>query len=83
MDCVLDAASTILFKFADDSKLLKTIEGEIDRVKLQDELNALHKWCIDWGMLLNLDKRMVLHCGRNNPCFSYYIDGFAPAGHII
>ena len=83
MDCVLDATSTILFKFADDSKLLKTIEGEIDRVKLQDELNALHKWCIDWGMLLNLDKCKVLHCGRNNPCFSYYIDGFAPAGHII
>ena len=34
-------------------------------------------------MLLNLDKCKVLHCGRNNPCFSYYIDGFAPAGHII
>ena len=84
IDCVLDATSTILFKFAaDDSKLLKVIEGEIDRDKLQDDINALHKWCSDWGMMLNLDKCKVLHCGHNNPCYSYVIDGYAPAGHVI
>jgi hypothetical protein len=83
IDCVLDAASTILFKFADDSKLLKVIEEEIDRDKLQDDINALHKWCSDWGMMLNLDKCKVLHCGHNNPCYSYVIDGYAPAGHVI
>ena len=83
IDCVLDAASTILYKFADDSKLLKAIDGDIDRAKLQDEVNALFQWCKDWGMMLNLDKCKVLHCGRNNPCYSYVIDGFAPAGHVI
>ena len=70
MDCVLEVASTILYKFADDSKLLKTIEGDIDRVKLQKDIDAIHKWCIDWGMMLNLDKCKVLHCGVNNPCYS-------------
>ena len=82
-DCVLDVASSILFKFADDSKLLKVIDSEIDRVKLQEDINALHKWCTDWGMILNLDKCKVLHCGHNNPCYSYVIDGYAPAGHVI
>ena len=59
------------------------IDGEVDRVKLQDDINALFKWCNDWGMMLNLDKCKVLHCGRNNPCYSYVIDGYAPAGHVI
>ena len=43
IDCVLDAASSILFKFSDNSKLLKVIDSEIDRVKLQEGINALHK----------------------------------------
>ena len=83
MDCVLDVASTIFYKFADDSKLLKVIEGEIDRDKLQKDIDAIHKWCIDWGMMLNLDKCKILHCGHNNPCYTYIIDGYAPAGHVI
>ena len=32
LDCVLDATSTILNKFADDSKLLKRMQADIDCV---------------------------------------------------
>ena len=83
IDCALDATCTILFKFADDSKLLQPAAGELDREKLQDAVNALQKWCMDWGMMLNLDKCKVMHCGHNNPGYSYVIDGYAPAGHVI
>ena len=83
IDCALDATCTILFKFADDSKLLQPVAGELDREKLQDAVNALQKWCMDWGMMLNLDKCKVMHCGHNNPGYSYVIDGYAPAGHVI
>ena len=83
MDCVLDAASTILFKFADDSKLLKYIESEIDHTKLHAEINSIFQWCEDWGMLLNYEKCKVLHFGHSNPCYDYVIDGFAPAGHVV
>ena len=83
IDCALDATSTILFKFADDSKLLQPVGSEIDRKKLQDAVNSLHKWCLDWGMMLNLDKCKVMHFGHNNPLYSYVIGGYAPGGHVI
>ena len=73
IDCALDATSTILFKFADDSKLLQPVGSEIDRKKLQDAVNSLHKWCLDWGMMLNLDKCKVMHFGHNNPLYSYEV----------
>ena len=83
IDCALDAATTILFKFADDSKLLQPVATESDRQRLQEAINSLHKWCLDWGMMLNLGKCKVMHFGHNNPHYSYVIDGYAPAGHIV
>ena len=34
----------------------------------------LAKWAIDWQMLLNVDKCVILHIGTNNKLYSYNIN---------
>ena len=62
-------------KFADDTKSAKTIEGEVDRDKLQEALNCLFDWSVRWGMSFNLEKCKVMHVGRNNPNYEYTMGG--------
>ena len=37
---------------------------------LRDDLKNLAKWAIDWQMLFNVDKCVVMHTGTNN-LYSY------------
>ena len=83
LDCVIDTVSTILYKFADDSKILRIIENDEDRIQLQKDIDHLSEWCNAWHMEFNRDKCKVLHVGFKNPRFSYTIDGYAPAGQVI
>jgi hypothetical protein len=55
-----------LLKFADDTKLTGAV-GTDDAVnRLQDDLNRLYQWSVDWQMLFNIDKCKVIHFGYNN-----------------
>ena len=51
--------------FADDSKLIKEIEEEEDRIMLLDDLKAVIKWAEDNKMELNESKFMLLQHGSN------------------
>jgi len=62
-------------KFADDTKLSKTITNLEDSQKLQVALDETLRWSKRWGMELHPDKCVVLHFGPNNPKFDYVIDG--------
>ena len=51
------------------------INGEEDRTKLQTTLDRLVKWAEDWGMQFNVDKCKIMHVGRNNPRYEYFMAG--------
>ena len=64
----------IIRKFADDTKLGHKVNNEADSRVLQLCLDILFQWTIDWGMEFNIPKCKVLHIGRNNNHFKYYLN---------
>jgi hypothetical protein len=66
---------TFIVKFADNTKRMKLIESEEDRDKMQRSLDLLVRWADEWGMVFNVDKCKVMHLGRHNPMYEYYMKG--------
>jgi hypothetical protein len=62
-------------KFADDTKGAKVIRGAEDRDKMQEALNCLCDWADSWGMAFNYSKCKVMHVGRKNPKYDYFMRG--------
>ena len=52
--------------FADDSKIISSIKGEMYINKLQNDFFT-GEWCRTWGMRLNIVKCKVMHFGKSNP----------------
>jgi hypothetical protein len=65
----------ILKKFADDTKLGKTVRVEKDREELQEALDQLCIWAEKWGMVFNVGKCKVMHKGHHHPAFNYTMNG--------
>jgi hypothetical protein len=65
----------LFIKFADDGKGMKEIRNRQDAVEMQEALDNLYKWATLWGMKFNVDKCKIMHIGRNNPGYDYYING--------
>jgi hypothetical protein len=65
----------LIIKFADDTKGLKEIETDADRQALQDTLDSLCEWARTWAMSFNIPKCKIMHVGRSNPRFKYYMEG--------
>ena len=42
---------------------------------LQNSLNGLSSWTVDWGVNFNCIKCGVMHLGKNNPKYSYTLNG--------
>ena len=59
--------------FADDSKIISSIKGEMDINKLQNDLFAVRVWCRTWGMMLNVEKYKVIHFRKSNLKANYYM----------
>ena len=64
----------ILRKFADDTKGAKSISSVEDKNQLQSALDEFLLWSEKWCMEFNIEKCKIMHCGRNNPSYSYYMD---------
>ena len=82
----IDGATTVattISKFADDTKLICKVNVVNDSITLQDEINNLYKWSMDWQMLFNSTKCKVMHFGRKNPNVYYTMNGHAPAGTVL
>ena len=58
-------------KFADDTKIGHAVATEDEVRLLRDDLKNLAKWAIDWQMLFNVQKCVVMHIGTNNKLYSY------------
>lgn len=51
----------LLFLFADDTKIVKSVMSFSDTYNLQEDLNDLNKWCHSWNMSLNVHKCVAVH----------------------
>ena len=58
-------------KFADDTKIARVLATEDEVQLLRDDLNNLGKRAMDWQMLFNVEKCVVMHIGTNNKLYSY------------
>ena len=75
--------STVISKFADDTKLIRKVNAEEDSIILQSEINSLHEWSLEWQMIFNSSKCKVMHFGRKNPQVCYTMNGYAPGGTVL
>jgi ribonucleases P/MRP protein subunit RPP40 len=75
IDEVVRQLVDLLSKFADDTKGAKIIRSRQDAEILQEALNKLCEWAKTWGMSFNEKKCKIMHIGRNNPQYSYYMSG--------
>lgn len=71
---LVTSCSTALF--ADDAKCLREITSASDCFMLQNDLDNLYKWSLDWGMNFNIGKCKVLTISRsrNKIKFNYSIN---------
>ena len=67
--------NSMIYKFADDTKLLKELTCPQDAVDLQEDLVTLETWSEKWQMTFNADKCKVLHLGHRNTEAEYEIQG--------
>ena len=64
-----------VFKFADDTKILGTVSTVDDKDILQQDLQLVLDWAKRWQMEFNTSKCKVMHLGRHNNRFQYFMDG--------
>ncbi len=61
-------------KFADDTKIGRTIRTGEDARTLQEDLNKLSAWSNKWQMSFNINKCSVLDIGTRNAFHGYSFD---------
>ena len=63
---------------ADDTKTYQAMEEgrqQDCRKMLQERVDKIARWAHEWKMEINPLKSKIMHLGRNNPGFSYYVNG--------
>jgi len=65
---------SLIFKFADDTKLLARVTSAEDRDQLQADLDHLGEWSDKWQMKFNTEKCKVMHLGRGNLKYNYFME---------
>ncbi len=66
MDDTVEHLTSILRKFADNTKLGKKVRTDRERQELQEALDKLYHWADRWGMEFNVSKCKVMHMGHAN-----------------
>ena len=62
-----------ILKFADDTKIFGKITDEMDRVKLQQDLQKLITWSDEWQMMFNVSKCKIMHIGKKDISGHYFM----------
>ena len=73
-DNAVGMISCFLLNFAEDTKGQRKANNTRDAAKFQNDFDNRYRWSIDWQMLFNLDKCHILHFGKTNPHYQYYIN---------
>ena len=61
-----EAISSIIHMYADDTKLFRQVDDDIDRRELQEDLDRLASWAKEWQLKFNVAKCKVMHIGVKN-----------------
>ena len=64
-----------IWKFADDTKIVRAVENSEDCFRQQRNLDRLVSWGDKWKMNFNVGKCKVMHIGNNNLKFGYLMNG--------
>jgi len=64
-----------VLKFADDTKLFKTVDNQQHGQSLQKNIDILGKWALAWHTKFNFYKCKVVHYGKSNTGFKYSLYG--------
>ena len=62
-----DVISCVSKLFADDTKLYRSVDSYDDSNTIQMDLYELDNWSSSWQMKFNIQKRKVLHLGKETP----------------
>ena len=71
----VEATSSVLLKFADDTKVGRVVESEEQREELQATIYRLVRWSAEWQMLFNSEKCHILHLGLRKAKYEYTMEG--------
>ena len=75
IDRAVDLTSSMLLKFADDTKMARVVESSEQQREFQSNIDRLEQWSDDWQMLFNSGKCHILHLGFNNSKHEYRMGG--------
>jgi len=67
--CAAEDPNSEIYLYADDSKIYKVINNNIDQQKLQSVMNLIKNWSDEWLLRLNIDK-----CKSASYCLKHPID---------
>ena len=70
-----DLVNSMMKLFADDAKIFKAIESIEDIEMIQEDINKLLQWSLDWQLPLNISKCKCMHYGKKNPNHNYTMGG--------
>ena len=59
--------------FADDTKLFQPITDYHSSQQLQNDILTLEQWSKLWQLNFNTRISFIMHLGKNNACYTYYI----------
>jgi len=62
-----------ILKFADDTKMARTVGNRENIQELRSDLEKLHQWSQDWQMPFNVSKCKVMHIGSRNSQAEYHL----------
>lgn len=70
---LLDSTQSTGKLFVDDAKIYQRIRNADDGTTLQQDLEKLKEWSQKWLLHFNEEKCKVMHIGRSNPRYEYYL----------
>ena len=67
-----EVVNSMMYLFADDTKLMKEIQSAQDVVVLQNDVSEMDYWSNKWLIKFNLEKCHILTFGKPNPFNNTY-----------
>ena len=84
MTCQMRCLTPLLHLFADDTKCLKAISSDLDSLQLQQDLNSLSAWSVDWKLSFNELKCILLSLqSSNTSALTPTTTSYQVNGHIV
>jgi hypothetical protein len=66
-----DTISSLIYMYADDTKMVSVVNENKDWKALQQDLRRLQEWSEKWQLKLNRTRCKVMHLGKTNRMYKY------------